>query len=132
MPAALPYKKAIANKVRRMIRDGVQVRDIMAAIQPMKDAPSSLATFYKTYGHDMADERAEIVGKVGNKVVQQALDGDFKSQELYLRSKGGWSPNSTVNENEQDLDPDMDESAIDALMTLLGKAPDHDPTDNSE
>ena len=69
MPAALPHKKAIANKVRRMIRDGVQVRDIMAAIQPMKDAPSSLATFYKTYGHDMADERAAIVGMVGNKVV---------------------------------------------------------------
>jgi hypothetical protein len=105
-----------------MIRDGVQVRDIMAAIQPMKDAPSSLATFYKTYGQDMADERAAIVGMVGNKVVQQALEGDFKSQELYLRSKGGWSPNSTVNENEQDVDPDMDESAIDALMTLLGKS----------
>ena len=132
MPAALPYKKAIANKVRRMIRDGVQVRDILASIQPMVDAPSSLATFYKTYGHDMAVERAAIVGMVGNKVVQQALEGDFKSQELYLRSKGGWSPNSTVNENEQDVDPDMDESAIDALMTLLGKAREDDAPDNSE
>ena len=129
MPAALPHKKAIANKVRRMIRDGVQVRDIMAAIQPMKDAPSSLATFYKTYGQDMADERAAIVGMVGKKVVQQALEGDFKSQELYLRSKGGWSPNSTVNENEQDVDPDMDESAIDALMTLLGKSSTEDSSD---
>jgi len=132
MPAALPYKKAIANKVRRMIRDGVQVRDILASIQPMVDAPSSSPTFYKTYGHDMADERAAIVGMVGNKVVQQALEGDFKSQELYLRSKGGWSPNSTVNENEQDVDPDMDESAIDALMTLLGKAREDDAPDNSE
>lgn len=105
-----------------MIRDGVQVRDIMASIQSLQDAPSSIATFYKTYGADMAEERAAIVGMVGNKVVQQALDGDFKSQELYLRSKGGWSPNSTVNENEQETDPDMDESAIDALMTLLGKS----------
>jgi hypothetical protein len=122
MPAALPYRKAIANKIRRMIRDGVQVRDIMASIQSLQDAPSSIATFYKTYGADMAEERAAIVGMVGNKVVQQALDGDFKSQELYLRSKGGWSPNSTVNENEQETDPDMDESAIDALMTLLGKS----------
>jgi hypothetical protein len=123
MPAALPYKKAIANKVRRMIRDGVTVRDILASIQDFQDAPSSMATFYKTYGMDIAQERSEIVGMIGNKVVQQAMEGDFKSQELYLRSKGGWSPNSTVNENEQEVDADMDESAIDALMTLLGKNP---------
>ena len=62
--------------------------------------------------------------------MQQALDGDFKSQELFLRSKGGWSPNSTVNEQEQDVDADEDESAIDALMTLLGKT--RDPSDNSQ
>lgn len=123
MPAALPYKKAIANKVRRMIRDGVTVRDILAAIQDFQDAPSSMATFYKTYGMDIAQERSDIVGMIGNKVVQQAMEGDFKSQELYLRSKGGWSPNSTVNENFDGADADMDESAIDALMTLLGKNP---------
>jgi len=106
-----------------MIRDGVTVRDILASIQDFQDAPSSMATFYKTYGMDIAQERSEIVGMIGNKVVQQAMEGDFKSQELYLRSKGGWSPNSTVNENEQEVDADMDESAIDALMTLLGKNP---------
>jgi hypothetical protein len=67
---------------------------------------------------------------VGNKVVQQALEGDFKSQELFLRSKGGWSPNSTLNEQEQDTEADMDESAIDALMTLLGKSRPDDSSDN--
>ena len=58
---------------------------------------------------------------VGKKVIDQALEGDFKSQELFLRSKGGWSPTNTVVEAEQEVDPDMDESAIDTLMALLGK-----------
>ena len=121
MPAALPYKKAIANRIRKMIRDGVAMKDIMVSIQELQDAPSSFATLYKTYGQDIAQERSDIVGQVGNVVVQQALDGDFKSQELFLRSKGGWSPTSTVNEVDQVEDPDVDESAIDSLMTLLCK-----------
>ena len=120
----LPYKKAIGNRVQKMIRDGVSVKDIMASVQDLPDAPGSMTTFYKLYGQDMASARGNVVGQIGDKVVQQALEGDFKSQELYLRSKGGWSPNSTVNENEIDGDPDMDETAIDTLMTLLGKAPD--------
>lgn len=84
---------------------------------------------YKIYGDFIERERAKINGAVGKKVIDQALDGDFKSQELFLRSKGGWSPTHTVNEVEQDVDPDMDESAVDTLMALLGK--DNDPTDNS-
>jgi hypothetical protein len=130
MPATLPHKKAIANRIRKMIRDGVAMKDIMVSIQDLQDAPSSFATFYKIYGQDIAQERSDIVGMVGNKVVQQALEGDFKSQELFLRSKGGWSPNSTLNEQEQDTEADMDESAIDALMTLLGKSRPDDSSDN--
>jgi len=83
MPAALPYKKAIANRIRKMIRDGVAMKDIMVSIQELQDAPSSFATFYKTYGQDIAQERSDIVGQVGNVVVQQALDGDFKSQNSF-------------------------------------------------
>ena len=127
---AIPYSEVIAKKVKEGIRNGVSVKDILASIQKYQNAPSSTATFYKLYGQDIADTKADIVGQVGNVVVQQALDGDFKSQELFLRSKGGWSPNSTLNENEQETDADTDESAIDALMTLLGKS--RDPSDNSE
>ena len=32
MPAALPHKKAIANRIRKMIRDGVAMKDIMVSI----------------------------------------------------------------------------------------------------
>ena len=115
------YSENIAKAVRKGIRNGVAVRDILASIQKYQQAPSSTATFYKLYGEDIAAERADIVGQVGSVVIQQALDGDFKAAELFLRSKGGWSPTSTVNEVEQTENPDEDESAINSLMTLLGK-----------
>lgn len=118
---AIPYSEIIAKKVREGIRNGVSVKDIMASVQKYQNAPSSTATFYKLYGQDIADTKADIVGQVGSVVIQQALDGDFKAAELFLRSKGGWSPTQTINETELTDDPDTDESAIDSLMTLLGK-----------
>lgn len=118
---AIPYSEIIAKKVREGIRSGVSVKDIMASIQKYQNAPSSTATFYKLYGQDIADVKADIVGQVGSVVIQQALDGDFKAAELFLRSKGGWSPTQTINETELSEDPDTDESAIDSLITLLGK-----------
>jgi len=120
---AIPYSEIIAKKVREGIRNGVSVKDIMASVQKYQNAPSSTATFYKLYGQDIADVKADIVGQVGSVVIQQALDGDFKAAELFLRSKGGWSPTQTINETELTEDPDTDESAIDSLMTLLGKTP---------
>ena len=85
------------------------------------------------YGQDISEEKADIVGKVGNVVINAALSGDFKAAELFLRSKGGWSPTSTINEVEQLEDPDTDESAIDSLMTLLGKKqPDNGDTQEED
>ena len=124
---SLPYSAVIAKKVREGIRSGVAVKDILSSIQKYQNAPSSTATFYKLYGEDIAEEKASIVGAVGSVVIQQALDGDFKAAELFLRSKGGWSPTQTNIEVEQDTDPDLDESATDTLMSLLGKNTD-DPT----
>ena len=69
----------------------------------------------------MARARSEINELVGSKVVQQALDGDFKSQELYLRSKAGWSPSETQKHGEDESEMEEAESAIEALERLLGK-----------
>lgn len=125
-----PYSEIIAKKVRMDTRNGVLVKDTIGSIQKYQNAPSSTSTFYKLYGRCISETKAEIVGAIGSVVVQQALDGDFKSQEFYLRSKGGWSPNSTLNEVEQTQDPDTDESAIDSLLGLLGKNTDPDETIN--
>jgi len=127
----LKYSEVIAKAVRTGIRNGVAVKDIMASIQKYQQAPSSSATFYKLYGDDIAQERADIVGQIGSVVIQQALGGDFKAAEFYLRSKGGWSPTQTNIEVEGPADADEDTGAIDSLMTLLGKKTDGTP-DNSE
>ena len=125
----LKYSEVIAKAVRQGIRNGVAVKDIMASIQKYQNAPSSSATFYKLYGDDIAQERAEIVGMIGSVVIQQAMDGDFKAAEFYLRSKGGWSPTQTNIEVEGSGDADEDTGAIDSLMSLLGKS--HESPDNS-
>lgn len=117
----IPYSKVIANKVVDGVKSGVSIKDIVASVQSLQNAPSSTVTFYKLYGNLIAETRAEIVGKVGSKVIEQALAGDFKSQELFLRSKGGWSPNATISIDELDGPVDEDTNGIDALMVLLGK-----------
>lgn len=131
----IPYSKVIANKVVELKKGGVSVKDILAAIQKFQNAPSSSATFYKLYGPDMAEVQASQVSQVGSKVIEQALAGDFKSQELFLRSKGGWSPNATINVDEVDGPADEDTSAIDDLMTLISgggtKEIEADPDANS-
>jgi len=129
----LRYSKTVEKHILDCIEGGVGIRDMIASMQHLQDAPKSLSTLYKIYGDFIHKERARINGAVGKRVIEQALYGDpkegitFKSQELFLRSKGGWSPTNTVVEAEQDVDPDMDESAIDTLMALLGK--DNDPTE---
>jgi hypothetical protein len=47
-----------------------------------------------------------------------------------MKSKGGWSPKETIQSEEVSGDPDENLSAIDSLMTLLGK--DYTPEENEE
>lgn len=132
MPAKLPYSKLVEKHILECIKGGISIRQMIASMQHLQDAPKSLSTMYQTYGNFIEAERAKINGAVGKKVIDQALEGDFKSQELFLRSKGGWSPSNTVNEVEQDVDPELDQSAIDTLMGLLGiNEDDSDPKEDN-
>lgn len=117
----LPYSKAVEKHILECIQGGIGIRDMIASMQHLQSAPKSLSTLYKIYGNFIAQERAKINGAVGRKVIDQALEGDFKSQELFLRSKGGWSPKETV-ENGDAVDEDTDEDAVSMLMGLLGKS----------
>ena len=121
MNAKLRYSEPIAKYVRQAVQDGVQIKDILATINKrFQDAPRNNAMLYKFYGGDIAEARADITQRVGNVVIQQAADGHFPSQELFLRSKAGWSPKETQQLGEVEGDPDEDESAINSLMNLLG------------
>ena len=124
MADPLPYSKNIEKHILECIQGGVGIRQMIASMQHLQNAPKSLSTLYKIYGNFIEAERAKLNGMVGKKVIDQALEGDFKSQELFLRSKGGWSPTQINIEVEQDTDPDMDESAVDMMLSLLGKNDD--------
>lgn len=126
MADPLPYSKNIEKHILECIQGGVGIRQMIASMQHLQNAPKSLSTLYKIYGNFIEAERAKLNGMVGKKVIDQALEGDYRSQEFFLRSRGGWSPTNTVVEQEQETDPDMDESAIDTLMALLGKDTDQE------
>lgn len=123
----LPYNDEIAKRVRELTRAGVPVKSIFAEIQKYQDAPGSYTTFYKNYGSDMEMARGSAVEAVGNKVVNQALNGDedagntWKAREFYLRTQGGWTPKEAVETREVGTDAEEEESAVDALMKALGK-----------
>lgn len=121
MRQKLPKNPNIALKVRQGIEGGVTVRNIFASVLHMKDAPQSYTTFYKLYREDMDDVKFTLDAKVGKTVIDQALEGDFKSQELYLRSRAGWSPSSHVQEQEVGAEDEENEGAVNALMAALGK-----------
>jgi hypothetical protein len=74
---------------------------------------------YKTYRDDIAQARADIQEAVGAVVVNKALEGDLRAAELFLRSKGGWSPTQTIIEADPS-DETEQTSAIDDLINLLG------------
>lgn len=120
----------IAKRVRELVRSGVPVGQIFADIQSYAFAPGSYTTFYKYYGKDMEAARAAITEAIGSRVINQAINGDpempttWKSQELYLRSHGGWSPKSTEQTQEVGSDQEEAESAVDAMMKFLGKGSD--------
>jgi hypothetical protein len=118
MADKLPHCGKIASRVKELEKSGVSRRAIFDSIQKYQNAPKSMATFYKLYRTDMDEVHADTVAKIGGLVVEQAKGGDFKSQEFYLRSKGGWSPQSTTEVVEEEK---SDNSALNKLMTLLGK-----------
>ncbi len=120
----LPYSAIIGKQVRQGIISGVPVKVIIASIQKYAHAPSSTATFYKLYGADIAEVKFDTNRAIGDVVVQQALAGDFKAAEFYLKSKGGWSPANTVEEREVGSEEEEDRSAVEAIMNQLGKSTD--------
>ena len=72
---ALPYNIPVAKYVRQAVQDGVQIKDILATVNKrFQNSPRNSATFYKLYGEDIAEARAEISGRVGNVVINQALN----------------------------------------------------------
>ena len=137
MAEKLPYSKIVEKHVLKCVRGGVSKRETLASMQHLQDAPSSMTTFYKHYGKLWHEEHTDIMSQIGSRVYDQAINGDvkdsatYKSQELALRAKAAWSPQNTVNEVDQEIDPELDVSAADQLMNLLGFDTDEPDEENN-
>jgi len=120
MAQKLPKNPNITRRVREGIKGGVAVTQIFKSCRNMANAPQSYTTFYKLYREDMDEVKFDIDRKVGKTVINQAMSGDFKSQELYLRSRAGWAPSSHVQEQEVGTEEEENEGVVDRLTGLLG------------
>ena len=110
----------IAAVVRKKAAAGVPVVEIFASIQNYQNAPGSIQTFYKYYKEDLDAARGEVTEALGSKVIQQAKNGDFKSQELWLTTKGGWSKQNTNTNVDIPTGEDEANSALENLLSKLG------------
>lgn len=128
-PHELPYREAIAKKVREMAATH-SVAKIHEAILHMQYAPKSYSTFYKLYGQDLTEARDGLITKVGNLVYDNALRTDEdavdnplvqKDRHFILERKGGWNKTETVQNREVGTEAEEAESAVKALMSALGK-----------
>ena len=66
------------------------------------------------------EARGEVTEALGSKVIQQAKNGDFKSQELWLTTKGGWSKQQTNTNVDIPAGEDEANSALENLLSKLG------------
>lgn len=126
----LPYSDTIAAQVEQGIMQGLTVKDIFAGIQGLKDAPASYTTFYRKYGHVMAAARNRVNGEIGGLVIDQARAGDFKSQELFLKSRADWNPSQKIQVEDVDSDEEETQSAVDRMAELLGFTGEDDEEDH--
>ena len=110
----------IASAVRKKAAAGVPVVEIFASIQNYQNAPGSIQTFYKYCKEDLDAARGEVTEALGSKVIQQAKNGDFKSQELWLTTKGGWSKQNTNTTVDIPAGEDEANSALENLLSKLG------------
>ena len=116
----------IASVVRKKAAAGVPVKEILSSIQNYQNAPGSLQTFYKYYGSVMEEARGEVTEALGSKIIQQAKNGDFKSQELWLTTKGGWSKQQTNTNVDLGESDDDRSSALESLLSKMGFSKDEE------
>ena len=119
-PNALKHRKTIENHVRKGIRNGATIQQILDRISHMAEAPQTTATLYKIYGPAIEEERADFSDFVGGAVRQKIQEGDSKIIEFTARSKLGWNPSVKIEEVDAE-DEDKDNDAVSRLAALLGK-----------
>ena len=115
---AIGHNAKVSEYVMAAVSAGVSKSAIFEHVRYMPDGPGSLTTFYKYYRQDMAYAKAMTDKKIGDKIVEKALEGSERLLELYARSKMNWSPSTTVVETEYDP-MESDSTPIDDILAML-------------
>lgn len=120
MTQTLSKDGRIAAVVKKKAAAGVPVREIFASIRNYQYAPKSINTFYKYYKDVIDEARGTVTETIANKLIAKAYEGDFKSQELWLTTKGGWSRNQTVTNLDVEYNDEEKSNAVETLLSKLG------------
>lgn len=117
--AEVRYHPAIAKRIQELVEAKVKIAHMIALLQEeYETAPNNAKQLYKYYKETIAAARAKATEKVGKKVFEQAVEGHFPSQEMYLTTQDDWSKKEQLGLT---LEDDEDNSAIGAILTMLGK-----------
>lgn len=73
----------------------------------------NVATLTKHYREELDEHKDKLIAQLGKTVYTQAMGGDFKSQEFWLKCQGQWS--YAKREQEQSLSETLLEKVIDKL-----------------
>lgn len=97
------------GKVIEFICSGFGQKDIAMYFDINED------TLRKYYREELDKAHIHRTSKLGGKLYKQALGGDFKSQEFWLRTQGRWANAKPKEDIERD-------NKIDSLLeTLVGQ-----------
>lgn len=122
----------IDKKVVEYASQGLSMKEIHTILLKegsYQKLPQSMTTFRKNYYDTFLGTRSEEVGKVGQKIIDMALEGDYKSAELFLTTHSdAWQKKTQLEVSNTD-DLDEEETALDILSGALGLGVDDDEGD---
>lgn len=122
MPLKIEKNGHIKNAVVQASKDGLSLKEAYALVstRDYQNLPSSLTTFRKLYYDDFLSARADISSKIGNKMINKALEGDFKAGEFYLSTHSqDWQKKSSLEVASVD-DIDEENTELYAILGALG------------
>jgi len=117
--AEVRYHPAIAKRIEELIQSKVKISHMIAMLnEEYETAPNNEKQLRKFYGDTIAAARGKAVEQVGKKVYEQAVEGHFPSQEMFLTTQDDWSKKEQLGVT---LEDDEDNSAIATILAMLGK-----------
>lgn len=77
-------------------------------------------TLHKYYGDTIERARAEMIQRIGGKLMEKALEGNMPAMLFFLRTRGGWTETvKHVGDPEQPIAVEHKAKTVEALREAL-------------